>query len=187
MQQSVRVVALCGSLRQASFNRRLIGVAQAAAPAGMAIEIAEIRDLPLYDEDIEKAGMPAPVAWLRGQVAAADALLFACPEYNFSISGALKNAIDWASRPPNTPLTGKPYAIMGAGGRLGAARAQYHLRQICGAFDMKPVNKPEVFVINAPAQFDQAGALTDETARGLIRDLVANLHAWTLRLRMSQP
>lgn len=187
MSANIRIAALCGSLRQGSFNRRLIAVARQVAPPEASIETAEIRDLPLYDEDVERAGIPAPVARLRGEIAAADAILFACPEYNFSITAALKNAIDWASRPPAPPIVGKPFAVMGAGGRLGAARAQYHLRQICGALDMKGVNKPEVFIANASAQFGQDGDLTDETARKLIAELVGNLCRWGVRLKAAQP
>ncbi len=183
MTQPVRVVALCGSLRKASYNRMLLAYAKTVVPAGMTIEEAVIGDLPLYNDDVYLAGCPAPAQRLRDQCAAADAFLFVTPEYNYSIPGVLKNAIDWASRPPNVPMYGKPCAMMGAGGRVGTARAQYHLRQVCVFLDLKPLNKPEVLVVNAPAQFDEQGNIKDEATKGVVKDLMAALHAWTLKLK----
>ncbi|MBL8835139.1 MAG: NAD(P)H-dependent oxidoreductase [Alphaproteobacteria bacterium] len=184
MTQPIRVLALCGSLRQKSFNKMALAVAKSVAPAGMTIDVAEIGDLPLYNDDVYTAGCPAPAQRLRDQCAAADAFLFVTPEYNFSIPGVLKNAIDWASRPPNVPMFGKPCAIMGASmGPLGTGRAQYHLRQICVFLDLKPVNKPEVFIAAAHTKFDEQGNFKDEVGKGLIKDLMANLHAWTVKLK----
>jgi chromate reductase len=184
MTKPVRVVAMCGSLRKGSYNRMALAVAKTVLPAGMTIEEAEIGDLPLYNDDVYNAGCPAPAQRLRDQCAAADAVLFVTPEYNFSIPGVLKNAIDWASRPPNVPVLGKPYAVMGAaGGPLGTARAQYHLRQICVFLDMKAVNKPEVFIGAAHTKFDEQGNLKDDVARGLIKDLMTNLYNWTVKLK----
>jgi len=184
MTQPVRVVAICGSLRKASFNRMALNFAKTVLPAGMTLEEAEIGDLPLYNEDVYQAGCPAPAQRLRDQCTAADAILFVTPEYNFSIPGVLKNAIDWASRPPNVPVLGKPYAVMGAAmGPLGTGRAQYHLRQIAVFLDMKAVNKPEVFINLAHTKFDEQGNLKDDVAKGLIKDLLANLYSWTVKLK----
>jgi len=183
MPQTVRVLALCGSLRKASYNRMLLAHALTVAPAGMTVEVAEIGDLPLYNDDVYLAGCPAPAQRLRDQCAAADAFLFVTPEYNYSIPGVLKNAIDWASRPPNVPMYGKPCAIMGAGGRVGTARAQYHLRQVCVFLDLKPLNKPEFLVLNAPTQFDAEGNVKDDAVKTVVKDLMAGLLAWTLKLK----
>jgi chromate reductase len=180
----IKVLGICGSLRKASFNMMALRVAQSLAPAGMKVDIADISAFPLYNEDVKAQGFPPAVQTLRDQIAAADALLFATPEYNYSISGVLKNAIDWASRPPNHPFDGKPVAVMGAsGGVLGTARAQYHLRQMCVFLNMLPVNKPEVMIPQAQNRFDAQGNLTDETAKGLIKQLLESLQAWTLRLK----
>jgi chromate reductase len=121
---------------------------------------------------------------LRARIKAADALLFATPEYNYSIPGLLKNAIDWASRPPEQPFNGKPVAIMGASpGPVGTARCQYHLRQVCVSLNMFPVNKPEVMIGQYQNKFDVCGKLTDETTRGFVQDLLVALAAWTRTLR----
>jgi chromate reductase, NAD(P)H dehydrogenase (quinone) len=179
----ITVLGICGSLRKASFNRAALNTAIELKPPGMTIEVAEIGDIPLYNEDVRAQGFPAPVERLRSQIKAADALLFACPEYNYSMSGVLKNAIDWASRPPDQPFAGKPVAIMGAGaGMAGTARSQYDLRRSCVFLDMHPINKPEVFIGQAQTKFDANGRLTDEAARGFIRDMLVNLEAWTRRI-----
>ena len=138
----------------------------------------------LYNEDVRALGFPPPVERLRAQIAAADALLFVTPEYNYSMPGVLKNAIDWASRPPDQPFNDKPMAVMGASqGLSGTMRAQYHLRQMMIFLDGHFINKPEVMIQQAAAKFDAAGNLTDETTAGLIRQLVGNLAAWTRRLK----
>jgi chromate reductase len=181
----IKVLGICGSLRKGSFNRMALRVAQELAPTGMTVEVADISAFPLYNEDVRQQGFPPAVQTLRDQIVAADALLFVTAEYNYSISGVLKNAIDWASRPPNQPFDGKPVAIMGASaGVLGTARAQYHLRQICVFLNMLPVNKPEVMIPQAQTRFDAEGHLTDETAKGLIKQLMESLQAWTLRLKV---
>ena len=180
----IKVLGICGSLRKGSFNRMALRVAQELAPAGMKVDVADISAFPLYNEDVRAQGFPPPVQTFRDQIAAADALLFVTPEYNYSMSGVLKNAIDWASRPPNQPFDGKSVAMMGASaGVLGTARAQYHLRQTCVFLNMFPVNKPEVMIPQAQNRFDAEGRLTDETAKGLIKQLMESLQAWTLRLK----
>jgi chromate reductase, NAD(P)H dehydrogenase (quinone) len=180
----IRVVGLSGSLRQGSYNSAALRAAQALAPDGMTIDTAAIGDLPLYNEDLRAAGYPPEVARLRAQIAAADAVLFVTPEYNYSISGVLKNAIDWASRPPDQPFEGKPVAMMGAsGGLFGTARAQNHLRQMLVFLNAHPINKPQVTIGQAAGKFDEAGNLTDEPTRQHIRSLLESLAAWTQRLR----
>jgi chromate reductase len=177
--RGVTVLGICGSLRKASYNRMTLNTAIELKPPSMTIEIAEIGDFPLYNEDVRAQGFPPPVERLRRQIAAADALLFVTPEYNYSMSGVLKNAIDWASRPPDQPFAGKPVAIMGAAaGMAGTARAQYDLRRSCVFLDMHPINKPEVFIGQAQTKFDAEGRLLDEAARGFIRDLLVALEAW---------
>src|SRR6195256_4312024 len=176
---SIKVLAICGSLRKASYNMAALRGAIAQKPAGMTVEVADISQIPLYNEDVRQQGFPPPVETLRRQIAAADALLFACPEYNYSMTGVLKNAIDWASRSPDQPFAGKPCAIIGAAaGMAGSARAQYDLRRSCVFLDMHPLNKPEVLIGQAQTKFDADGNLTDEAARGFIRDLMANLAGW---------
>jgi chromate reductase len=158
----------------------------AVRPAHVTVMIADISAIPLYNEDVRQQGFPASVQTLRDQIAAADALLFACPEYNYSMTGVLKNAIDWASRPPDQPFAGKPCAIIGAAaGMAGSARAQYDLRRSMVFLDMHPINKPEVLIGQAHTKFDADGNLTDEVARNLIRDAVANLATFAWQLKKS--
>jgi chromate reductase, NAD(P)H dehydrogenase (quinone) len=181
---ALHVLGISGSLRKASYNTAALRAAQELAPAGMTIEIADLSEIPIYNDDVRAQGYPPPVQRFRERIAAADALLFATPEYNYSMSGVLKNAIDWGSRPPDQPFNDKPVAIMGASpGVSGTARAQYHLRQACVFLNMHLVNKPEVMIGGAAAKFDAELRLTDETTRGFIRDLLTSLAAWTLRLR----
>lgn len=177
------ILGISGSLRAASFNTGLLRAAQELAPDGVTVEIADIADIPLYNDDVYQAGFPAAVEKLRQQVAAADAVILATPEYNFSFSGPMKNAIDWVSRPP-TPqaFDEKPVAIMGASaGRLGTARAQYHLRQVLVFLNAHVVNKPEVMVGGASGAFTD-GRLTDEKARDLVRQQVEALQKLAQKL-----
>ena len=183
MTETIKVLGISGSLRTKSHNSALLREAVRLAPAGMAIEIASIREIPQYDGDLEERGFPEPVLAFREKFRRADALLIATPEYNFSIPGVLKNVIDWLSRPPEQTITnGKPVAIMGAGGRLGSARAQYHLRQTFVFLNMYPVNQPEVMISNAAQRFDAQGQLVDEGMRARIRQLLEALVTWTRRL-----
>jgi len=181
----MRIVAISGSLREKSLNRAALRAAMRLAPEGVTIEPAVIGDLPLYNEDLRQQGsFPPAVVRLRSELAAADAILFVTPEYNYSVPGVLKNAIDWASRPPDQPFDGKPVAVMGASpGAFGTARAQYHLRQMLVFLNAHFVNRPEVMIGNAAGKFDEAGDLTDEATREHIRKLLLALQAWTLRLQ----
>src|SRR5271169_4482329 len=181
--KGINVLAICGSLRAASYNRAALLTAIELKPPGMAIETADISTIPLYNEDLRVQGFPPPVETLRRQIAAADALLFVTPEYNYSMSGVLKNAIDWASRPPDQPFAGKPVAIMGAAaGMAGTARAQYDLRRCCVFLDMHPINKPEVLIGQAHTKCDSGGRFTDEVGCGLIRDMLVALEQWTRQI-----
>src|ERR1700681_2197147 len=162
---AISVLGICGSLRKDSYNMAALRVAIAQKPPGMTVEVADISQIPPYNEDVRQQGFPPSVETLRRQIAACDALLFACPEYNYSMSGVLKNAIDWASRPPDQPFAGKPCAIIGAAaGMAGSARAQYDLRRSCVFLDMHPLNKPEVLIGQAQSKFDAEGNLTDQVA-----------------------
>src|SRR5436853_3702398 len=164
---SIRVLAMCGSLRKASYNMAALRVAIAQKPAGMTVEVADISQIPPYNEDVRQQGFPPTVETLRRQIKEADALLFVCPEYNYSMSGVLKNAIDWASRPPDQPFAGKPCAIIGAAaGLAGSARAQYDLRRSCVFLDMHPLNKPEVLIGQAQPQFEAGANLADRAGTG---------------------
>lgn len=180
----IRILGISGSLRKGSFNSALLRAAAEVAPADVLIEIADLGAVPLYNEDMHQQGFPSPVAELRRQVATADAILIATPEYNYSVPGVLKNAIDWVSRPPDQPFDGKPLAIMGASpGGGGTMRSQYHLRQVCVFLNLLPLNKPEVFVSRAHEKIDATGKLTDDKTRAAIGTLVASLASWTRRLR----
>ncbi len=179
----VKILGIPGSLRRASFNRFALESARWLLPDEASLDIFGLEDIPPYSQDLEKQP-PARVIELKTGVRAADAILFATPEYNFSVPGVLKNAIDRASRPyGDSAWQGKPVAVMGASvGRLGTARAQYHLRQSFVFLNMYPVNQPEVLIANAAQRFNDRGELTDETSRELVRKLLAELVAWTRRL-----
>jgi chromate reductase len=184
MSQAVRILGIAGSLRKKSYNRAALAAAGQLLPPDATLEVFELDGLPGFSEDAEQSP-PTVVVELKRQIRAADAILFVTPEYNYSIPGVLKNAIDWASRPyGDSAWSGKPAAIMGASiGTIGTARAQYHLRQIMVFLNMFPINQPEVMIGNASQRFDTEGNLTDESTRDHIRKLVENLVTWTRRLR----
>ena len=183
MSKPVRILGIVGSLRRDSYNRATLRAAIELAPEGASIETFEIDGLPGFNQD-EEQNPPAKVVQLKQRVREADAILFVTPEYNYSVPGVLKNAIDWASRPyGDSAWNGKPAAIMGASvGAIGTARAQYHLRQMMVFLNMFPVNQPEVMIANASDRFDAQGNLTDEAAKGFIRQLLQNLVDWTRRI-----
>ncbi len=184
MEQQIKVLAFAGSLRKGSYNKSLIRAAVELAPEGISIEIFDLEGIPTFNQDYEK-DPPQRVKEFKEKIRSADALLIATPEYNYSISGVLKNAIDSASRPKQgNPLDGKPVAIMSAStGRLGGARAQYHLRQTFVFLDMQPVNRPEVMLADAAHNVDAEGKLTNDDTRKLIRQLLEALALWTIRLK----
>jgi chromate reductase len=184
MNNPLVILGIAGSLREKSFNRYALRAAQSLAPEGAKIEIADISGLPGFNQDDEN-NPPAKVVELKKQIREADAILFVTPEYNYSIPGVLKNAIDWASRPyGDSAWQGKPVAVMGASvGTLGTARAQYHLRQSFVFLDMHAVNQPEVMIGQAHKHFDEQGNLTDETAKKLISKLLEELVKLTRQLQ----
>lgn len=173
MTEPIRLVGLSGSLRKASTNTALLRAAAELMPEGATLEILSIRDLPHYDADVQAEGMPAAVLALQKAILDADGVVIASPEYNYSVPGVLKNAIDWISRTDPQPFAGKPIGIMGASpGRLGTARMQYHLRQIFVFLDGHVLNRPEVMVGGA-YQAVKDGRLVDEKSREMVGRLVA--------------
>jgi chromate reductase, NAD(P)H dehydrogenase (quinone) len=183
MNNPLVILGIAGSLRKGSYNLATLKAAQQLAPEGSRIDIFDIDGLPGFNQDHEQ-DPPARVVEMKKTVRAADAILFVTPEYNYSVPGVLKNAIDWASRPyGDSAWTGKPVAVMGASvGTHGTARAQYHLRQMFVYLNMYPVNQPEVMIPTAHKRFDENGNLTDELSRKLISELLAELVRWTKRL-----
>jgi chromate reductase len=184
MSEQITILGFAGSLRKGSYNRALLRAAAESLPEGDRLEIFDLDGIPPFNQDLEKQ-MPEIVKGFKAKIKAADAILIATPEHNFSIPGVLKNAIDWASRPyGDNSFEGKPVAIMSAStGMLGGARAQYHLRQTFVFLDMHPINKPEVIVTFARDKIDEQGKLTDETTRKIIKQLLESLVAWTQRLK----
>ena len=187
MPRPVQIIGVSGSLRRLSFNTALLQAAQEVLPPDTSLEIVELHDIPLFNQDVQvEQGFPDAVQRLRDRIAAADALLFATPEYNHSIPGVLKNAIDWVSRAgPNKeyPFNEKPAAMMGASPSLiGTARAQLHLHQIANTVNLLMLNKPEVLVMQAPHKFTD-GRLSDEPTRTRVAELVQALVDWTRRVR----
>ena len=183
MTNQIKILGFAGSLRKESYNRKLLEISRNLLPEGTLFETFDLIDIPLFNRDVEKQGFPPGVLSFRSAIQRADALLIACPEYNSSITGVLKNAIDWASRSENkqpNPLEKKPVAMLGAGGSGGTRRSQYHLRSILNHLDMYVVNKPEV-LINMPGRqvFDEQGNLLDDHAVNLIQRLLDNLVEYT--------
>lgn len=183
MNNPLTILGIAGSLRKASYNRAALRAAQQLTPSGARIEIFELDGIPPFNQD-EEANPPEKVTQLKACVRAADAILLVTPEYNYSIPGVLKNAIDWASRPyGDNAWDGKPVAVMGASvGTVGTARAQYHLRQTFVFLNMHPLNNPEVMIGNAAQRFDEHGNLTDENSRKHIQKLLESLIRWTHHL-----
>lgn len=176
MNDPIRILGLAGSLRKASYNRAALRAAQQLVPAGAQLDSIELDGLPLFNQDDEASPAPAVVR-LKEKILQSDAVLFVTPEYNYSVPGVLKNAIDCASRPyGQNAWKGKPAAIMGASiGMIGTARAQYHLRQMMVFLEMPVVNQPEVMIASAAKRFNDQGELTDEGSRKLIVQLLEAL------------
>jgi chromate reductase len=183
MTTPVKILGIPGSLRRESYNRAALRAATELVPEGATIDVFEIDGIPGFSQD-EEQNPPAKVIDLKKRIRESDAILFVTPEYNYSVPGVLKNAIDWASRPyGDSAWSGKPVAIMGASvGALGTSRAQYHLRQIFVFLNMFPINQPEVMIGNASQRFDAAGNLTDDATKEFIRQLLQNLVDWTRRI-----
>ena len=176
MSEPLNVLGIAGSLRKASVNRGLLRAAVAEAPPSVRLSVFDLATIPLYDADVEAEGDPAPVADLKRQILAADALLLATPEYNRGMTGVMKNALDWASRPPERALAGKPVAIMGATpGGFGTRASQFQTKQILGNPGAFVLPKPEVWVSSAGKKFDEHGELTDQATRETLVDLLLAL------------
>jgi chromate reductase, NAD(P)H dehydrogenase (quinone) len=174
-EPTLKFVAFCGSLRKASFNRMALNAFSERLPAGVTLSEIEIGAWPLYDADIQAKGFPDKVQAAQKTMLEADGVVFVTPEYNYSTSGVLKNAIDWLSRTTPQPFAAKPIAMLGASASIfGTARAQYHLRQMMVFLDGRPVNKPEVMIGVAQTRFAD-GKLTDETTGKLLTELGAAL------------
>lgn len=183
MNKTIRILGIAGSLRRQSYNRGALRAAAELAPEGATLEIFELDGIPGFNQDDE--GNPSEkVIEFKRRIREADAILFVTPEYNYSIPGVLKNAIDWASRPyGDSAWDGKPAAIMGASiGAIATARAQYDLRKMMVFLNMFPINQPEVMIGNAAERFDEQGNLTDEKTKDYIRRLLRNLVDWTRRI-----
>jgi len=180
MDNKIKVLAICGSLRKGSYNKMVLNEAIKLASEAMEIEVAEIGDLPLFNQDLE-ADPPSSVIRFREHVKNADALLFVTPEHNYSVPAVLKNALEWGSRPyANAVMNRKPAAMMGASnGMLGTGRGQYHLRQICVQIDIYAMNRPEVMIPFVKEKFDENGNLIDEKTRSKIKELLDALVVWT--------
>jgi chromate reductase, NAD(P)H dehydrogenase (quinone) len=184
MSVVVNALGISGSLRKKSTNTGLLRCAKELAPTDLKIEIADISDVTFYNADIAAQGKPPAVERIIAKIAAADALVLACPEYNYSMAPALKNVIDWASREPgNSALDGKPVAILGAGGRMASSRAQYHLRQTCVFVNLLPLNKPEVMAHSSGGGFDENGDVIDPKVKRLITDQMRALVNWVRILK----
>jgi chromate reductase, NAD(P)H dehydrogenase (quinone) len=181
----LKVLGISGSLRKASLNTAVLRACAELAPSDMKITVYDgLGDIPMYNQEILDAGVPASVQRLRDAIDGADGLLLACPEYNFSISGPMKNAIDWMSRLPKQPFQDKPIAVVSAsGGPLGGARVQYDVRRVLGQLWGHVMPRPEVFVGSAQTKFDAQGKLTDETTKKFLTDLLAGLKVWIPRMK----
>ncbi|MBD0360180.1 MAG: NAD(P)H-dependent oxidoreductase [Nitrososphaeraceae archaeon] len=184
MGNKLKIIGFAGSLRKGSYNRSLLRSAGQLLPQDTILEIFDLSDIPPFNQDLE-GNMPAKVNEFKSKIRESDALLIATPEYNYSVPGVLKNAIDYASRPyGDNPFDDKPVAIMSASvGMLGGARAQYHLRQMFVFLNMHPINAPEVIVTSASNKFDAEGNLLDENTKKFLTQLLQNLSNWTRRLR----
>ena len=176
---TITILGFAGSLRKGSYNKALLSAALEMVPNGAVLEVFDLEGIPPFNQDQENTP-PEKVKEFKTKIKTADAILIATPEYNYSIPGVLKNAIDWASRPHgDNALEGKPLALMGAsGGMLGTARAQYHLRQTFVWLNVHPLNKPEVMVPFAADKFDSTGKLTDPKTREKIKELLDALIPW---------
>ncbi len=180
----IKILGFAGSLRKGSFNKMLLSTAVELAPEEVDLEVFGLEGIPLFNQDLEN-NPHEKVKEFKAKVSAADGLLIVTPEYNYSVPGILKNALDAASRPYGTsPFEGKPVAIMGASiGILGTARAQYHLRQTMVFFNAFPLNRPEVMVTVADKKFDETGRLIDEMTREKVKELLVELVKWIKKLK----
>lgn len=180
----MKVLAIPGSLRRGSYNKALACNARDLAPKGIEVEIFDLEGIPPFNQDLEKTP-PDRVIAFKEEIRSADALLLCTPEYNYSVPGVLKNAIDWASRPfEESPFEGKPVAIAGAStGSMGTSRAQYHLRQICVGLGMHALVYPELFISNADKKFSADGRMTEERDRKKLVEVLKSLKELAAKLK----
>lgn len=183
MEKKIKIIGICGSLRKGSYNRMALNFAKKIAPPTVDFQIVEIKNLPFFNQDLEN-NLPKEVLEFREKIKKADAILFSSPEYNYSIPGVLKNAIEWGSRPYEAGvLKRKPVAIMGtSSGMVGTGRGQYHFRQICVQVDMYVLNRPEVMIPFASQQFDEKGNLLDPHTKEKIKEIVEALVLWAKKM-----
>jgi chromate reductase len=187
MADNLKILGICGSLRKASLSMAALRACNDLMPAGLSMTIAQIGDIPMYNQDVFDAGIPAPAKRFYDELAAADGVLIASPEYNFSLPPLLKNAIDWVSKMPNQPFNNKPIAVFSASqGPLGGARVQYDLRRILVQLWGLVLPRPEVFIGAAQTKFDKDGKLTDEATKKFLADLVAGFKPWIERMRVKK-
>ena len=188
MEDRLKILGIAGSLRKESYNRSALRAAVKLVPEGAQLETFDLDNIPPFNSDLERE-LPEGVRAFKAAIKAADAILIVTPEYNYSIPGVLKNAIDWASRPyGDNTWDGKPVGIMGASpGMLGTARAQYHLRQTFVFLNMFPLNRPEVMIARADEKFDNEGNLKDPLTTQKIRELLESLTEWTKGLQKTKP
>jgi len=184
MTKSINILGFAGSLRRGSCNRGLLRAAAELLPESMSMESFDLAPIPLFNADIQDQGDPAPVIEFKERIAAADGVLIACPEYNHSMPGLLKNAIDWASRPADTsPLNGKPLAIVGGGGLFGSVRSQAHLRQVAVSVNMLVMNRPQLMIMKISQKFDDQSNLVDEETKDKLQTVLKAYAQWIDRLR----
>lgn len=185
MTETIKILAFAGSLRRGSYNRALVAASAARAPHGVTVEPFDLIDLPLYNEDVERLGLPDAVTAFHHAIRAADAVLVVTPEYNHGLPGVTKNAIDWGSRPPGSaPLDGKPVGVIGASsGPVGTARCQVQMRQVFVGTNSYCMPKPEILVAKAQEKFDGEGRLTDETTAKFLTGYLEALAAWARRFK----
>lgn len=181
---SIKLLGISGSLRKQSYNSGALRAIAGILPEGMSFSVADLSSLPFYSADVEQSGLPDAVQKFRAEVAAADALIFAVPEYNFSLPGVLKNAMEWLSRQPDPPANGKACAVFGASvSPLGTARGQFHFRHVCVSLNIMVINLPHVDINSAKGKFDAQSTLTDQPTLDSLRELLHELRSLALQLR----
>jgi chromate reductase len=187
MADNLKILGVCGSLRKASLSMAALRACSGLMPAGMSMTIAQIGDIPMYNQDVFDAGVPQPAKRFYDEIAAADGVLIATPEYNFSLPALLKNAIDWVSKMPNQPFNNKPIALFSASqGPLGGARVQYDVRRILVQLWGLVLPRPEVFIGAAQTKFDKDGKLTDEATKKFLTELLAGFKPWIERMQVKK-